>query len=173
MIKDALFTFSYQQDVTAVTNSQRSVDLQSMADYGVGRPWWIVVNCCGAISSNLRVQILGSEDDTFSTVSVIADSGILVSTSLVQGYEIKMQVPQTDKKYRYIALRYIPSTTEKPSTGTEAPTGSGFTLSEVFDPVKEAGKIPAEVKNAVTAFASPNVSTSLDYPQANADKITR
>lgn len=173
MIKDALFSLSYQQDVQAVTNSQRCVDFQSLADYGVGRPWYIVVQCCGAISKDLRVQIIGSEDNTFSTVTTIADSGVIPTASLVQGYEFKIQVPQVDKKYRFLALRYIPSESGVGSTGAETPSGSGFVLTGIFDPMKKVGEEQKAVDNAVSAFATPNVGTDVDYPQANADKITR
>lgn len=172
MIKDALFTFSYRQVLDAVSNSQRSVDLQTMADYGVGRPWWVVVQACGTFTKDLRIQIIGSEDKEFSTVVHIADSGVIPKASLVQGYEYKIQVPQVDRKYRFIALRYIPSETGTPSKGDETPSGSEYTLDGVFDPVEVAGKVPEPLADGVTAFASINVATELDYPHANADKIT-
>ncbi len=173
-MKDMQFCFSYNQDVTAVTNSQCSVDFGALADYGVGRPFYITVQACGTHDKDLRIQVLGCEDNTFSKPVVLNDSNVIPKASLVQGYEVNLQVPQVDQKYRFLALRYIPSDPDTPSKGNETVSGgSAFTRNADFDPPRVVGKVPTAVKNAVTAFGAINIASSVDYPQANADKITR
>lgn len=161
---------SYEQEVTDTTYSQRYIDLHAQADYGVGRPLYFVFNILGTFTKDLRAQVVGFTDDTFSSPVVLADSGIHEQASLVAGEQFSVQVNQIDKKYKIIALRYIPSTA---GSETADVSGSG-TAPDVanFAPPQKVGEERAEVANGVTAFAAFTVPTKLLYKYVNADKAT-
>lgn len=163
---------SYEQEVTDTTYSQRYIDLKAQADYGVGRPLYFVFNILGAFTKDLRAQVVGFTDDSLSDPVVLADSGIHEQASLVAGVQFSVQVNQVDKKYKVIALRYIPSAA---GTGEEHSSVSGDgTIPDVsnFAPPVKVGEENKEIANGVTAFAALTVPTKLLYQYVNHDKAT-
>lgn len=170
-IVDSQTIFSDKQVITKTTLSQRCVDMQALGDYGVGRNLYVHVTTQGDLSNDLRVQILGSTDDTFAEPVLLGDSGVHKSAKLTFGSEFFVRLDETGEKYRYICLRYIPSST----TVTEDTTVSGgkaFTSTEVFAPVSAVGEEEEAVANAVRAELSFVAALGQQYPYANADKVT-
>lgn len=162
---------SYEQEVTDTTYSQRYIDLHAQADYGVGRPLYFVFNILGTFTKDLRAQVVGFTDETLADPVVLADSGIHEMASLVAGEQFSVQVNQVDKKYKILALRYIPSTTGSAETTEVSGSGTAPDVTN-FAPPQKVGEERAEVANGVTAFAAFTVPTKLLYKYVNADKAT-
>lgn len=167
---EASSILSYEQVITETTYSQRCIDLKALADYGVGRPLYFVFNVLGTFAKDLRAQVVGFTDDTLSDPVVIGDSGIHEQASLVAGESFCVTVNQVDKKYRIIALRFIPSSAGSETTEV---SGSGETPDvSNFAPPQKVGEVRADVANGITAFAALTVPTKLMYKYVNADKKT-
>ena len=169
---EASSILSYEQVVTDTTYSQRCIDLIAQADYGVGRPLYFVFNALGAFTKDLRAQVVAFTDETLSDPVVVADSGIHAKETLVAGESFTVQVNQVDKKYRILAIRYIPS-----ADGTENSTvvgGGSGTSPDVsnFAPPQKVGEKRPDVANGITAYAALTVPTKLMYKYVNADKRT-
>lgn len=163
------------QVITATTYSDRSVDLQSLADYGKGKPWSVHCLIQGTHSNDLRVQVVGSTSPNFSDIVVVGDSGVIEKAKLVQGYDFYVDVGAVGKKYRYLALRFIPTieTTETvegeevtTSTATET-VGEGSAGVDNIPHVLPVGAEPQAVANAIRAQIELLNNSNVDYPHAN------
>lgn len=170
------FTFlDHKHDVSETTYSQRLIDMKAMGDYGVGRPMFFVFTACGAFTKDLRAIVIGIESlsGTGTPVGVheIGNSGIHPAASLTAGEQFYVQVNQTDIKYRYLGVLYVPS---EAGTGTENKNvGDGVAVDvSNFAPPPEVGVVESDVANAITTFIASDVPTHLTYKYKNADKIT-
>lgn len=170
-IVDSQTIFSDKQVITKTTLSQRSVDLQALGDYGVGRNLYVHVITQGDMANDLRVQILGSTDEEFAEPVLLGDSGVHKSTKLTNGSEFFVRLDETGEKYRYVCLRYIPSSTTV-TEDTSVSGGKAFSSTEVFAPVSEVGVEEKAVANAVRAELTFVAALGQQYPYANSDKIT-
>lgn len=171
-ILDSLAIFSRDQEVTEVTYSQRSMNLKALADYGVGRNAYIECICGGAFSKFLRVQLVGFTDDTLSDPIVISDSGVKDKAELVAGHIFYIPFSITDKKYKIICLRYIPSTDAATNDGSATPSGEAFTITEGYAAPPKVGEDKAEKANTISAHLVLTPSSQVQYDYVNADKAT-
>lgn len=155
--------FSDQQVISATTLSDRAVDLQSLADYGIGRE--LFVNCVtqGTHANDLRIQILGSDTRAFSSVDVIGDSGVITATELNATKKFCIHVNPTGKKYRYICLRYIPTIEGSASETISDGTAGSATVSA---PPKVGDQI-TDVANSIRAYVGFVADFDVQYPYAN------
>lgn len=159
------------QVITATTYSDRSVDLQSLADYGKGKPWSVHCLIQGTHSNDLRVQVVGSTSPNFSDIVVVGDSGVIAKAKLVQGYDFYVDVGAVGKKYRYLALRFIPTIEtevegETVTTATET-VGEGSAGVDNIPHVLPVGAVPQAVANAIRAQIELLNNSNVDYPHAN------
>lgn len=166
---EASSILSYEQVVTETSYAQRCIDMKELGDYGVGHPYYFVVNVLGTFTKDLRVQIVGFTDDTFSDPMVLGDSGIHPKAELLEGESFAVQLNQVDRKYRFISLRYIPS--DAGSETTEV-SGSDVVDTTNFAPPQKVGEVRPAVPNGLTAFGALTIPTKLLYKYVNSDKAT-
>lgn len=153
------------QVVERTTLSNRGIDLQSLADYAIGRSLYAQVVLQGTLTRDLRVQILGADNAAFTDATVIGDSGVIDKGEFNANGEAFVQFNPTGKKYRYVTLRFIPTLAEGESdTGTEVPG------SDVVADVPEVGSDVTPVNNAIRAQIAFVPHLNIIYPVANADK---
>ena len=164
---DSQSILEYRRAITKTCYSRHAMDFRACADYGLGQPLYLDVKIDGNHTKNLRVQLVG-----FNPV-VIADTGLHPSAELVEGKHLYAQIVQTDKKYRYIAARFIPST-DGTTESTDVDVSATYNPEELikFSPVKKVGEDLPAVANGVSAYLVVNIPTDVEYPSVNADKIT-
>ena len=158
-----------KQVITETTLSDRSVDLQALADYGMGHRWAVHVLCQGAHANDLRVQVLGSDKPTFESVTVIGDSGVFSAAELTFGKEFYVDIVPTGKKYRYVALRFIPTIHSESQSGVETTSETivnGQAGTGNVSPVPKVGDTVTAVANAIRAQIELINVQHLDYPHA-------
>lgn len=173
-IIDSLNILSYRQVIGDVTYSDRAIDLQTSADYGVGRPVYVELVANGQHAKDLRAQVVGANKSDFSDCAAIADSGVIKAAKLVAGFSIDIEVPPTDKKYRYVAMRYIPSdadTVNNPDTVVAGASGTDVDISAYALPPK-VGEEQEDLANGITAYFVLTPVSHVDYAHANDDKNT-
>lgn len=151
------------QVIEETTLSNRSIDLQSLADYGQGRQWFVHCLVQGAHSNPLRVQVLGSDSNNFSNVEVIGDSGVIAAADLTFGSDFNVAINPIGAKYRYITLRFIPTI-----NGSESETISdGTTGSGTIPGVTKVGAAVNAVAGAIRAQLEFLAVSDVTYPHAN------
>ncbi len=169
---DSLTVLSSNQDVSATTLSERAIDMNALADQGLnGKPLYVHVIMKGAATKDLRVQVLGFQTPgTYTSPDVIADSGVYAAENLVHGALIQVAIPPVDRKYRVIALRYIPSddNTAETTTITSGTTASASN----YDAPPKVGASPVTAADTVDAFLSGSFVSSVAYQYANASLST-
>lgn len=165
-IVDYQTIFCDKQVIEATSLSDRAIDLQALADYGMGRNWFVHVFIQGTHSNPLRVQVLGFTDNTFTNGVVVGDSDVYAAAKLVQGFNFTVPVNPKASKYRYLALRFVPTIsgteTTEISSGTTATAGN----MAVVPPV--VGSVSA-VANAVRAQLELLPIEDISYPHAGDD----
>lgn len=169
--RDAITILSHNQVISDTTFSDRYIDAQTLADYGVGNPLYLKAKIKGTHTYDLRIQLLGFATTDFSTgETVLSDSGLIDTDELVAGKEISLPFHITDKKYRYITARYIPCNT---STGEPIPAGESETVnaSNYAAPAK-VGESETAVANGISAWISTTPRSNVMYGYANEDKVT-
>ena len=172
-ILDSLAIFSRKQKVTETTYSERAMDLKALADYGVGRNAYIECICGGNFSKFLRVQLVGFADETYSAPVVVGDSGVIDKAELVAGHRFYVPFNITDKKYKIIALRYIPSTDAATNDSSATPSaGTAFTADGQYAPPPKVGADPAVVADTISAHLVLTPASQVEYDYANQDKRT-
>lgn len=172
-IIDSLAIFSRDQEVTEVTYSERSMDLKTLADYGVGRNAYIECVCGGTFAKFLRVQLVGFADDTYTNPVVISDSGVKDKAELVAGHIFYIPFSITDKKYKVVALRYIPSDDAATNDGSSAPSaGSAFAITGEYAAPPKVGEEKAAKANTISAHLVLTPSSQVEYDYVNQDKAT-
>lgn len=173
-IIDSLNILSYRQVIGDVTYSDRAIDLQTSADYGVGRPLYVELVANGQHAKDLRAQVVGANKPDFSDCTAIADSGVIKAAKLVAGFSIDIEVPPTDRKYRYIAMRYIPSdadTVNNPDTVVSGASGTDVDISAyALPPV--VGAEQEDLPNGITAYVVVTPVSHVAYATANQDNNT-
>ena len=170
---DSQSILEYRRAITKTCYSRHAMDFRACADYGVGQPLYLDVKIDGNHTKNLRAQLVGFKDTTFTDPVVIADTGLHPSAELVEGKHLYAQIVQTDKKYRYIAVRFIPSA-DGDTESTDVDPKVTYDQKELcrFSPVKKVGEDLPAVANGVSAYLVVNIPTDVEYPTVNADKIT-
>lgn len=172
-IIDSLAIFSRDQEVTEVTYSERAMDLKTLADYGVGRNAYIECVCGGNFAKFLRVQLVGFTDDTYTNPIVISDSGVQDKAELVAGHIFYVPFSITDKKYKLIALRYIPSDDAATNDGSSAPTGgTAFAITGEYAAPPKVGEEKVAKANTISAHLVLTPSSQVEYDYVNKDKAT-
>lgn len=167
-IVDANTVLSDYQEITATTYSQRTIDFQTPADYGSGtQNLYVHFMAQGSHDKDLRIQVLGllTEDD--AQPLIIGDSGVIKKTDLVAGSDGYIQVLPNKQKWRYLKLRYIPTTDDVGVTevvGDDAPDLTNF------NQPKKVGEEPKVVANAIRAQLETVAVLGTVYPFANGDK---
>ena len=156
-IVDSQTILSYRQVVTDVTYSQHGFDWGERADYGVGNPIWLEVT-------------IDSKD--FTNPIVLGDSGLYKKEELTAGKLISVQLVQTDKKYRYMCARYIPSAEGTAEDPNAVPTGSSACDCTPLAPPPKVGDVPAELANGLSAHLALVAPTQVQYKYVNEDKDT-
>ena len=159
------------QVITGTTYSDRAIDFQSLADYGKGKPWSVHCLVQGTHTYDLRVQVVGSQANNFSDVVVVGDSGVIDKAKLVQGYDFYIDVNAVGKKYRFLALRFIPTIVtqvegQDVATATET-VGEGVAGVDNIPHVLKVGEVPSPVDNAIRAQIELLNNSNVDYPHAN------
>ena len=161
---DAFDILSDKQVISGNCYSDRAKDLQTESDWGqsaVQRYVKFIVE--GTHSKALTIQLLGANREDFSDNFVIAQTTAIPAADLVAGHYFFLPVPAVGKKYRYFAIKYLPTggaddEEEKTDTGS-CPTSP--VLGET-----------AEVANGITAFFTLVDDYKTVYPYVNADKAT-
>lgn len=171
-ILDSQAIFSRDQVVEEVTYSQRAMDLQSLADYGIGAHAYIECVVNGAFTKYLRVQLVGSKTDDWADLIVISDSGVKDKDELVAGHVFYVPFNMTDKKYKNICLRFIPSDDAASNDGTATPTGTAYALEGNYAEPPKVGLEKAEVPNSISCHLVLTPTTHVEYDYVNQDKIT-
>lgn len=154
------------QVIEGTTLSDRAIDLQTLADYGKGKPWSVHVIAQGAHEHDLRVQIVGSKTATFNDVVVVGDSGVIPRAKLVQGFDRYIDVNAVGEKYRYLALRFIPTIDGNASETISAGTKG----TDAIPSVLRVGEVPAPIANGIRAQIELLNNTNVAYRHANDDK---
>lgn len=157
--------FCDKQVIEGTTLSNRAVDLQSLADYAIGRDLYAQVLAQGTHSKDLRVQVLGSQTNTFADAVVIGDSGVVPVEEINEKKQFFVRFNPTGKKYRYVALRFIPTV-----NGVESGAESGVVIGvDEIPPVVEVGSDVTELNNAVKAMIAFVPNIDIIYPVARQD----
>ena len=106
MIFDKENLFSEDQAITATADSTNVIDL-GLAKMGEGEP--INLECrvttTFADGTSLKVSLVSSASSTFSSVSTMVESGVIVTATLTQGYRFTFG-PLPDGLLRYNKLVY-------------------------------------------------------------------
>lgn len=171
-ILDSQAIFSRDQVIDAVTYSQRAMDLQALADYGVGQNAYIECVVNGAFTKYLRVQLVGSANDDWSDLIVISDSGVKDKSELVAGHVFYVPFSITDKKYKNICLRFIPSDDAASNDSSATPTGEAFAIDGAYAEPPKVGAEKDEVANSISCHLVLTPTTHVEYDAVNSDKIT-
>lgn len=157
--------FCDKQVIEGTTLSNRAVDLQSLADYAIGRDLYAQVLAQGEHAKDLRVQVLGSQTDTFADSVVIGDSGVIPVEDINEKKQFFVRFNPTGKKYRYVCLRFIPTV-----NGHESAMESGVVIGvDEIPPVQEVGTEPTDLANAVKAMIAFVPNIDVVYPFARQD----
>ncbi len=171
-ILDSQAIFARDQVVTETTYSQRAMDLQALADYGVGANAYIECVVNGAFTKYLRVQLVGSATDDWADIIVISDSGVKDKAELVAGKVFYVPFTITDKKYKNICLRFIPSDDAASNDSSATPSGTAYALDGAFAEPPKVGAEKAEVANSISCHLVLTPTTHVEYDTVNSDKIT-
>lgn len=153
--------FSDKQVIEGTTLSNRMVDLQSLADYAIGRDLYAQIVAQGTHAHDLRVQILGSDSESFADAVVIGDSGVVPVADINEKKLFFVRFNPTGKKYRYVCLRFIPTL-----EGVESAESAIVIGSDEVPPVPEVGVEPTDLANAVKAFIAFVPAIDVVYPVA-------
>lgn len=170
-IVDSHLILADHQEVTATTLSQRCVDMQAYGDYGVGHNAYVQTVMQGDMSTDLRVQILGSEDETFANPILLGDSGVYKQAQLVNGATFFTRLNETGEKWRYVCVRFIPTTADGKSS-EEVTGGVAYEQTGAFAPVSKVGEEVTPKANNVRAQVVFVAALGTLYPYANSDKVT-
>lgn len=181
-LHDARNLLASNQVISATTLSQRYLDFNALADYGVGHlPIFLTTIIKGQFTHDLRIQLLATEeeDGDFSNPIVVADSGLTPADELYAGKVIPVLIPPTNKKYRAVCARFIPSRAESSEGAgdgvletTDITGGTPYVVDSTFNPPAKVGDTNAEVADAVDCFLTSEMATDLYYPNANDGKAT-
>ena len=171
-ILDSQAIFSRDQVIDAVTYSQRAMDLQSLADYGVGANAYIECVVNGAFTKYLRVQLVGSASDDWADLIVISDSGVKDKSELVAGHVFYVPFTLTDKRYKNICLRFIPSDDAASNDSSATPEGTAYALEDGYAAPPKVGVDKTEVANSISCHLVLTPTTHVEYDTVNEDKFT-
>lgn len=188
MLVDALSIFDDNHVVADVTKSQRYIDLKADGEYGTGRDAYVAVMFRGTRTTHIRCQILGytESDTTFTDPIVIDDSGLILSTDLNASGKnptVFMKIRNVNKEYRYIGLRYIPSTGDADNGYSDIAAGTNSADATVdtanFAPPTKVDPLGTETisNNAISAYLTtiaPNMQAGVNifYPHKNSNAIS-
>ena len=188
MLVDALSIFDDNHVVLDVTSSQRVIDLLADGEYGTGRDVFIAVMFKGTRTTHIRCQLLGYKeaDTTFTDPIVLDDSGLILSTELNAAGKNPttfLKLKNVNKEYRYIGLRYIPSTG---SAGDYSDIAAGTNTADAtvdtanFAPPTKVDPLAQEniPNNAISAYLttiapSQQAGVNIFYPKRNLNEIVR
>lgn len=172
-IVDSQSILSDRQVVTDVTYSQHGFDWGTNADYGTGKPVYLAVTIHGAFAKNLRIQLVGSNEANITNPIVLGDSGLYKKAELVAGKTIYVQLVQTNKKYRYMCARYIPSAEGTADDPNAVPTGSSACECVPIGFPPKVGEKQPELANGLSACLVLVAPTEgVYYKYANQEKLT-
>lgn len=152
---------------TKVRKAQKAKDFNGVTDFGMGQPIYVACYCQGDFTHDLRVQALASTDGVTYT-TVVADSGVRPKEELTFGKSFSFAIPATGRKYRFLTLRFIPSTDGV--EGTEEDTEIGD-IAQWGAPNK-VGETVAPIENAIRAQLETVQALDPEYSYANDDKFT-
>lgn len=167
---DSRNIFCDKQVIADTTLSQRSLDLTGLSDHAVGINLYVHCLTQGDFSNDLRVQILGAEDNTFANPIVIGDSGVIQQANLVNGSDFFVQMLPVGEKYRFVCLRIIPTVN---GVGSETVSGSDTPNVSAIAVVTPVGSEDTPIANALRAQIETVAALGKPvYSYANADKAT-
>lgn len=167
---DARTILSDRQVIKGTTLSQRAVAYIDSGDQAFEREFYIGCYVQGDFTHDLRVQILGFNDAKFTGEPVlVGDSGVIEKENLTFGSAFSVKANPTGKKYKYLAVRYIPTLdgVEVKDDTTDDPTDNAtFAI-----PTPITGKVEP-LADSIRAQYERQFNGGAIYPFANEDKIT-
>lgn len=152
---------------TKVKKAQKAKDFQGVTDFGMGNPIYVACYCQGDFTHDLRVQALGSTDGVTWNI-LLADSGVVPKADLTFGKAFWFPINAVNKKYRFMTLRFIPSTNGVDVTDED----DSAPVIENFGAPNKVGAEVAPIANAIRAQLETVRPTDVEYDYANDDKFT-
>lgn len=167
---DARTILSDKQVIKGKTLSQKAIAYVDNGDQAFESEFYIGCYIQGDFTHDLRVQILGFNDETFGGDPVlIGDSGVIEKENLTFGTAFSIKANPTGKRYKYLALRYIP--TLDGVEVTDDTTDSPLNPATFAIPTKIVDDT-TPVADAIRAQYEREFNGGVSYPFANQDKIT-
>lgn len=152
---------------TKVRKAQKAKDFNGVTDFGMGQPIYVACYCQGNFTHDLRVQAIASNDGVTWTI-VVADSGVYPKAELTFGKSFSFAIPATGRKYRFLTVRFIPSTNGVDVTDEDTDIGEVHH----WGAPNKVGETIAPIENAIRAQLETVQALDPVYPYANDDKFT-
>lgn len=155
---------SDRQVVTEIAYSDRAWDLVTANDFGQSNiPHRICVLVEGAMTKGMTFQVVVANKADFTDAQVLMASKAFLQSELVAGFRHYFTVTPAGIKYRYLALKYLPTgvDTESDDEKPQYPCPPRPVLDDTAAPA-----------NSVSAWHCTIADYETYYPYVNANKQT-
>lgn len=121
---DSLDILSDKQVVNNTCYSRYCKKFKAPSDWGqTEMQRYIEILCHGTHAHPLTVQVVGSNNDSHSDEFVICQTTEIPVAKLKAGYKFFIPIPPIGQKYRYLALKYLPTGGSNPAATAAVLTG--------------------------------------------------
>ena len=121
---DSLDILSDKQIVNNTCYSRYCKKFKAPSDWGqTEMQRYIEILCHGTHAHPLTVQVVGSNNDSHSDEFVICQTTEIPVAKLKAGYKFFIPIPPIGQKYRFLALKYLPTGGSNPSATSATLTG--------------------------------------------------
>lgn len=167
MIIDRLDMFGDRQVIDGTVYAPQAKDLEASTDWGMGGAQrYVVVIAHGpfTLGTSLDIQLMGANKPDFSDAVTVVSSGPILAADLSAQRVVSMFIPPINKKYRYIALKYVvdggTESSYNPADDDLCPTSPELNVDK------------EDVENCLTAIITNTINSTPRYPYANQTMIT-
>lgn len=113
-ILDAQLRFSNQQDLATpaagTIKSTNVIDLlAAKRNIGRGQPMRLLVTCDEAFAggTSLNIQMVDDDNETLSSPTVLAQTGVVTTANLAGAGEVLWDIPLPDNSQEFLGLQYV------------------------------------------------------------------
>lgn len=157
---DNLEKFAEKQIISKICRSQYGIALRNKADFGQNMfNRYVKLQTHGAFTTGLTVNLIASNSSDFSDEVTLSSTGEIAQGTLVSGYTTFLQIPATGQKYKYFALKFMPSGVVDQETTT---------VPEDYCPNTKVLDENTDTENCLSAFLvyTNNFNTEYEFSEA-------
>lgn len=162
MLIDRLDMFGDRQVIDGTVYAPYCKDLESSTDWGMGGAQrYVAVIAHGPLTlgNSIDIHLMGANKPDFSDAATIVSSGPILKADFSAQRVVSMFIPPINKKYRYIAVKYI----------IDGGTESSYNPAEddLCPTEPELNVDKEDVDNCLTAIITNTITSTPRYPYAN------